>query len=217
MSKEQNVINYYVICNRLKNIIRTGWKDWNVQRTRIESVAEHIFGVQMLALAMKSEYQYDVDVMKVIFMLAVHELGETIIGDLTQFQISKEEKEKLEHEAVHKILGNLLDGKQIEELFLEFDSHNTKEAMFAYQCDKLECDLQCKLYDEEGCVDLNKQDGNTTMKNPLVEKLLNSGATWSNMWLNFGQQIYPYDDNFKAISNYAKNNDISDNKVKKLK
>lgn len=217
MSKEQNVINYYVICNRLKNVIRTGWKDWNVQRARIESVAEHIFGVQMLALAMKSEYQYDVDIMKVIFMLAVHELGETIIGDLTQFQISKEEKEKLEHEAVHKILGNLLDGKQIEELFLEFDSHNTKEAMFAYQCDKLECDLQCKLYDEEGCVDLNKQDGNSTMKNPLVEKLLNNGATWSNMWLNFGQQIYPYDDNFKAISNYAKNNDISDNKVKKLK
>lgn len=217
MSKEQNVINYYVICNRLKNVIRTGWKDWNVQRTRIESVAEHIFGVQMLALAMKSEYQYDVDIMKVIFMLAVHELGETIIGDLTQFQISKEEKEKLEHEAVHKILGNLLDGKQIEELFLEFDSHNTKEAMFAYQCDKLECDLQCKLYDEEGCVDLNKQYGNTTMKNPLVEKLLKNGATWSNMWLNFGQQIYPYDDNFKAISNYAKNNDISDNKVKKLK
>ena len=217
MSKEQNVINYYVICNRLKNVIRTGWKDWNVQRTRIESVAEHIFGVQMLALAMKSEYQYDVDIMKVIFMLAVHELGETIIGDLTQFQISREEKEKLEHEAVHKILGNLLDGKQIEELFLEFDSHNTKEAMFAYQCDKLECDLQCKLYDEEGCVDLNKQYGNTTMKNPLVEKLLKNGTTWSNMWLNFGQQIYPYDDNFKAISNYAKNNDISDNKVKKLK
>ena len=155
--------------------------------------------------------------MKVIFMLAVHELGETIIGDLTQFQISREEKEKLEHEAVHKILGNLLDGKQIEELFLEFDSHNTKEAMFAYQCDKLECNLQCKLYDEEGCVDLNKQYGNTTMKNPLVEKLLNNGATWSNMWLNFGQQTYPYDDNFKAISNYAKNNDISDNKVKKLK
>ena len=141
MSKEQNVINYYVICNRLKNVIRTGWKNWNVQRERIESVAEHIFGVQMLAIAMKSEYKYDVDIMKVIYMLAVHELGETVIGDLTQFQISKEEKEKMEHEAVHRILNGLLDGNQIEELFLEFDEHNTKESMFAYQCDKLECDL----------------------------------------------------------------------------
>lgn len=216
MSKEQNVITYYVICNRLKNVIRTGWKNWNVQRERIESVAEHIFGVQMLAIAMKSEYQYDVDIKKVIFMLAVHELGETVIGDLTQFQISKDEKEKLEHEAVNKILSGLLDGNQIEQLFLEFDAHNTKESIFAYQCDKLECDLQSKLYDEDGCVDLNKQDGNDTLKNSRVQELLKNGASWSTMWLRFGQQVYPYDDNFRAVSDYVINNDISDSKVKHM-
>ena len=216
MSKEQNVINYYVICNKLKNVIRTGWKKWNVQRERIESVAEHIFGVQMLAIAMKSEYQYDVDIMKVILMLAIHEIGETVIGDLTQFQISKEEKEKLEHEAVHKILDDLLDGNQIEQLFLEFDLHHTKESMFAYQCDKLECDLQSKLYDEEGCVDLEKQDGNDIMKNKRVQELLKTGASWSTMWLKFGQQVYPYDDNFRAVSNYAINNEISKVKQKHL-
>ena len=114
MSKEENVIKYYVICNRLKNVIRTGWKTWHVKRERIESVAEHIFGVQMLAIAMKSEYQYDIDLLKVIFMLAIHELGETVIGDLTQFQVSKSEKEQMEHEAVHKILKGLLDCNQIE-------------------------------------------------------------------------------------------------------
>jgi len=217
MTKKENVINYYVFCNKLKNVIRTGWKDWNVQSDRIESVAEHIFGVQMLALAMYSEYQYDIDIMKVIFMLAVHELGETVIGDLTQFQISKEDKEKMEHEAVHKILLDLLDGEQIEKLFLEFDSHSTKEAMFAYQCDKLECDLQSKLYDEEGCVDLNKQDGNDTMNNSIVKELLDSGCSWSSMWLQFGQKIYPYDENFRAVSNYALNNNISKGKQKSLK
>ena len=216
MPKEENIINYYVICNRLKNIIRTGWKDWNVKRDRIESVAEHIFGTQMLAIAMKSEYQYDVDIMKVIFMLAVHELGEAVIGDLTQFQISKQEKEKLEHEAVHRILDDLLDGNQIEQLFLEFDSHNTKESIFAYQCDKLECDLQSKLYDEEGCVDLTKQDGNDTMKNKKVQYLLENDASWSTMWLQYGQQVYPYDDNFRAVSNYAINNEISEAKERKL-
>lgn len=217
MTKKEKVINYYVLCNKLKNVIRTGWKDWNVQSDRIESVAEHIFGVQMLALAMYSEYQYDIDIMKVIFMLAVHELGETVIGDLTQFQISKEDKEKIEHEAVHKILSGLLDGEQIEKLFLEFDSHSTKEAMFAYQCDKLECDLQSKLYDEEGCVDLNKQDGNDKMNNSIVKELLDSGCSWSSMWLQFGQKIYPYDENFRAVSNYALNNNISKGKQKSLK
>ncbi len=212
MSKEKNVINFYVLCNRLKNVIRTGWKLWNVQRERIESVAEHIFGVQMLAIAMKSEYQYDVDIMKVIYMLAVHELGETIIGDLTLFQVSQEEKEKLEHEAVHKILSGLLDGNQIEELFIEFDYHNTKEAIFAYQCDKLECDLQSKLYDEEGCVDLNKQEDNAIINDAKVQKLIKTGSSWATMWLKFGQKAYPYDKNFKVVSNYVINHRISNNK-----
>lgn len=208
MSKEQNVIEYYVLCNRLKNIIRTGWKDWKVQRERVESVAEHIFGVQMLAIAMKSEFQYDVDIMRVIFMLAIHELGETMIGDLTRFQITKEEKEKLEHEAVHKILGGLLDGEQIEALFLEFDAQETKEAKFAYQCDKLECDLQCRLYDEEGCVDLEKQEGNSTANDIKVRELLQEGISWSQMWMKFGQQVYPYDKNFRSVSEFAMKNEI---------
>ena len=209
MSKEENVIKYYVMCNKLKNVIRTGWKNWNVERERVESVAEHIFGVQMLAIAMKSEYEYDIDIMKVVFMLAVHELGEIVIGDLTMFEISKEEKAKREKEAVHKILCGLLDGKEIENLFTEFDSHSTKEAMFAYQCDKLECDLQSKLYDEEGCVDLNKQESNDLLENELVKKLLSEEKSWSGMWLRFGQTVYPYDDNFKDVSKYALNNSIS--------
>ena len=212
MIKEENVINYYVLCNKLKNIIRTGWKDWNVKRDRIESVAEHVYGVQMLALAMKSEYQYDVDIMKVLFMLAIHEIGEIVIGDLTRFQITKEEKQKIEHEAVSKILSDLLDGNQIEKLFLEFDEGETKEAKFAYQCDKLECDLQCKLYDEENCVDLNDQERNETINNEKVKNLLESKESWSSMWLKFGQSTYPYDNNFMSVSNYALNNQISNKK-----
>lgn len=216
MSKEQDVINYYVLCNKLKNVIRTGWLDWKVQRNRLESIAEHIYGVQMLAIAMKTIYQYDIDIMKVIYMLAIHELGETIIGDLTQFQISKEKKEKMEHEAVHSILSSPIDGDKIEDLFLEFDSHATAEARFAYQCDKLECDIQCKLYDQEGCVDLKQQEGNATADNELVKKLLENGQSWSDMWLEFGQRKYPYDKNFLAVSEYAKNNYIEEEITKKL-
>lgn len=216
MTKEENVINYYILCNKLKNVVRTGWLDWKVQRERIESIAEHIFGVQMLAIAMKSEYQYDVDIMKVIYMLAIHELGETIIGDLTQFQIDRNEKERIEHEAVHNILSSMLDGEEIEKLFLEFDEHKTKESIFAYQCDKLECDIQCKLYDQEGCVDLNHQEGNNTINDELVKKLLTNGESWSNMWLDFGQKKYPYDEHFMAVSSYTKDNIVEDNISKKL-
>ena len=201
-------IMYYVLCNKLKDVIRTGWKDWKVKRDRIESVAEHIFGVQMLAIGMYSEYQYNIDLSKVIFMLAVHELEEIYIGDLTLFQISKEEKEKLGHEAIIKVLGDLLDKEQIINLILEFDERKTPEALFAYQCDKLECDLQSKIYDEEHCVDLNHQEGNTTLENIRVQELLQQEKTFSGMWLAFGQEKYPYDKKFIEVSNYAKNNNI---------
>ena len=207
--KEEKVLKYYILCNRLKNIVRTGWKDWNVKRDRIESVAEHIFGVQMLAIAMQSEYQYNIDLEKVIFMLAIHELEEIIIGDLTLFQISKEEKEVLGHNAIKKVLNSLLAKEEIEKLIVEFDARKTPEAKFAYQCDKLECDTQCKLYDEEKCVDLNNQANNVSFKDEKVQKLLQKESSWSNMWITFGQERYNYDKNFCAVSNFVKNNNLN--------
>ena len=27
MNKEERVLNYYVLCNKLKDVIRTGWKN----------------------------------------------------------------------------------------------------------------------------------------------------------------------------------------------
>jgi len=208
MRKAENVIKYYVLCNKLKYVIRTGWKDWQVKRERLESVAEHIYGVQMLAIAMYSEYQYDIDIMKVIFMLAIHELEEISIGDLTQFQISKEEKEIIGHKAVEEILKDLVKKDLIENLVWEFDERKTKEALFAHYCDKLECDIQCKLYDEEGCVDITKQEDNTTFDVPEVQELLKKGESWSEMWIDFGQSKYNYDNNFLEVSNYVRNNKI---------
>lgn len=209
MSKEQNVIKYYVLCNRLKDLIRTGWKNWKVNRKRVESVAEHIYGVQQLAIAMKYEYNYDVDLEKVIFMLAIHESEEIFIGDLTLFEIDNEEKAKIGHKAVHELFDNILGGEEVEKLILEFDEKKTPEALFAYQCDKLECDIQAKLYDEEGCVDLNHQEGNISFNDQKVRELLDSGMSWSQMWLEFGRQRYPYDENFRSVSEYVSNNEIS--------
>ena len=204
---EKNVIEYYVLCNKLKRVIRTGWEDWNISSERIESVAEHIYGVMMLAIAMYSEYEYNLDIKKVLYMLSVHELEEIIIGDLTMFQISREEKKKMGHEAITKILSKLKKKDEIMNLILEFDERKTEEAKFAYMCDKLECDLQARLYDLDGCADLTNEN-NVILNDPKVHSLLDKGYSFSEMWLHFGQETYPYDDNFLKVSNYALENDI---------
>ena len=74
--------NLYKEINNLKKLLRKGWVVRNAAKDRFESVAEHIYGVQMLAIAVHSEYKYDIDIAKVLYMLAIHELEEICIQKL---------------------------------------------------------------------------------------------------------------------------------------
>ena len=71
--KIKTILDYYILTNRLKDLIRTGWKRWGVQKARLESVAEHIYGTCMLAVAIWSETLQEVNLSEVILMLALHE------------------------------------------------------------------------------------------------------------------------------------------------
>lgn len=209
--KVENVLKYYVFCNRLKNLIRKGWLDWKVDAERLESVAEHVYGVQMLAIAMKSEFSYDIDIEKVLKMLAIHETEEIIIGDLTLFDIDREEKSKIGHVAVEKIFSSLIEKDEYKKLIFEFDERETKEAKFAYFCDKLEADLQARIYDLEGKIQTSQIKKNDRyLKSADVQKLIDSGLSWGQMWIKFGQDRYNYDENFLSVSKFAFEKNILD-------
>ena len=211
MQKEERVLNFYVLCNSLKDLIRKGWEDWNIDVKRKESVADHIYGAQMLAISMQSEYNYDIDLYKVVFMLAIHELEEVFITDITPFDMSKEEKKKLGEQAVEKILECLTDKEEIHEIINEWEENKTPEAKFSHMCDKLECDLQSKIYEEKGAIHY-KKDGtlctrhtkdNYSSTTSKVQELLKKYHYWSTMWMKFWQSTGIYDENFTAVSNYA--------------
>ena len=210
-SRQQQVIDYYLLCNKLKTVIRTGWLNWNVDAKRVESIAEHIYGTQMMAIAMCKAYNYDIDLLKVSLMLAVHETEEIIIGDKTLWQISKEDKEKEGHRAIHYIFKDIIPAPYLEQLILEFDARKTKEAYFAYQCDKLECDVQAKIYGDRGYVDIAHQATNKSASDPRVTKWFDQGCNFGEMWIRFGQERYGYDKNFLEVSNYALNHNLAQN------
>ena len=104
-----NIIKFYMITNKLKEKIRTGWLEIGISSNRLESVAEHIYGCLMLAIAIDSEYKLNLDMYKVLKTLALHELEETIMKDFTvRDNITREEKLKLGKKCVQKATEGLI-------------------------------------------------------------------------------------------------------------
>ena len=207
--KLKNSMRFYMLATQLKYKIRSGWdkSHWNVSKDRLESIAEHVYGTCILALSIDSEFKTNLDINKVIKMLVLHELGEVIIGDITPFDnITPEEKMKKEHEAMREVIGDLVNQEEFLSLLFEFDEKKTKEAIFAHHCDKLEADIQAKIYQDMGCQHpLNEQEDNVVFKSDKVQQMVKDGAqTAFDIWYEWDKSLYYDDEDFARLLDYVR-------------
>ncbi len=161
---------------KLQNMIRKGHIYWNVRFDRKESILEHIYGCLLLAIGFSTEYDYYIDFNKVIKMLLLHETEEILIGDKTVWDISAEDKRRLGNEAVKLLLSNLKKGEEYKSLIEEFNNNMTIEANYANLIDKLEYDLQVKVYDMKHAYDFNNIPNNVVTNSIEVRNILDNGA-----------------------------------------
>ena len=207
--KLKNSMRFYMLATQLKYKIRSGWdkSHWNVSKDRAESIAEHVYGTCILALSIDSEFKTNLDINKVIKMLVLHELGEVIIGDITPFDnITPEEKMKKEHEAMREVIGDLVNQEEFLSLLFEFDEKKTKEAIFAHHCDKLEADIQAKVYQDMGCQHpLDEQENNVVFKSNKVQQMVKDGAqTAFDIWYEWDKSLYYDDEDFARLLDYVR-------------
>ena len=207
-NRMENAVRFYILATQLKYKIRSGWDKhhWNI-KGRKESVAEHIYGTCILAISISSEFKCDVDLNKVLKMLVLHEIGEVLIGDITPFDnVSLEEKHKIEHEAIEKIVDGMIVKDEIIFLLNEFDEHKTKESVFAFYCDKLEANLQSKVYQDKGCHhSLDDQKNNKVMNSKKIQNIISSGAkTPFDVWYESDKNIFKDDVIFSQLLDYFK-------------
>lgn len=178
MTDEQikNLLYVHDTLELLKTKIRQGIINWNITGIRRESVSEHVYSAQQLAWLMWLVAEEEIDILKVIGMLSIHETEETIIGDITPYSgITPEEKLQMGHDAVKKLLGKLKEFNVMYSFIEEFDEEKTCNAFFAHLCDKLDCDLAVKYYSDGGYCSI--ENATDDMKNnPKIQKLIDSGA-----------------------------------------
>ena len=138
----------------LKRLFRQGWLKRGVSETDCESVADHSFGVALLALlAPVPDGTAAFDRGRAVLLAVAHELGEVYAGDITPVDgVSREEKSRLERESLEKVIGGLDTASAgfLRGLWEEFEEEATPEARFVRQLDRLEMGVQAAVYKAEG-------------------------------------------------------------------
>ena len=205
----EEIFKFYYLNFRLKNKVRTGWdsKHWNVKSDRIETISEHVVGTIGLAMVLNSEFEYNFDTDKELKMLVIHETGETLIGDITPFDgITPEKKKEIEHQAMKDALGNLKERDSLLTLLYEFDKQETLEAKCSHYCDKIEADLQAKIYQDRGMHhSLDDQKNNVVFNSSKVQQMLKNGAKDAfDIWYEWDKTIYAGDNQFPEFMNILK-------------
>ena len=205
LSPATNVLEFYFLANHLKEIVRSGWKQWNVPRERLESVAEHVFSTCILAIAIESEYHYNIDLSKVLMMLVLHETEEIVIPDITPCDgVSAEEKVTIGHKAVEQVLAHLNKSDTYKSLIFEFDEHKTPESIFAYMCDKLDADIMSLYYDKDESCTLAKATTQLQEASLTVRLSDNGKNSMGECFKLFEYELNRLDPNFFEILNAAK-------------
>lgn len=143
---------YFELCH-LKQLYRQGWLRRGVPPERCETIAEHSFGVALLALWL-ADAQPDLDPDKMVRLALLHDLGEVYAGDIIPADgMSQAEKHRREAIAVQRILARLPDGQAYLDLWDEFEAGLSPEARFVRQLDRLEMGLQAAVYQLQGLID----------------------------------------------------------------
>ncbi len=174
-NKVNNIIELHKILSELKELTRSGWLKWHIKRDRLESVADHIYGVMMLALVIDSEFEMELDIDKVLKMALFHELEEIEIGDITPYdgQEKLTYKQDTGYQAAIKIINKLNENKQYQLIIDEYYQNQTKEAQFVHRVDKLEAILQSNIYK-------NDCDINSNENQQMLNKVRHSGIEAEN-------------------------------------
>jgi len=151
MEKYENILNFYRQYIKLEEVLRKGWLMCNVPAERIESVADHTLQLMMLASVLTKELDINLDEHKLAEMLLIHDLGEVIVGDISEVEENRNLKKSKEQDAVKFLFNNLSEesANYYYSLWLEMENQNTSLAKFAYLLDKIDAVIKAGIYEEQ--------------------------------------------------------------------
>ncbi|MCP3988642.1 MAG: HD domain-containing protein [Actinomycetia bacterium] len=131
-------INFLLEIDRLKVVLR---RSLLVDGSRFENTAEHSWHLAMAALVLAPHAGPEVDLIRAVQILLVHDIVEIDAGDIYIYDDEgRRQKQALEQAAAERIFSLLpsAEGDQMRALWDEYEQRETPTARFAYAIDRLQ-------------------------------------------------------------------------------
>lgn len=144
----------------LKSVVRSGWALAGVESQRIESVAEHSYGSILSAIIVAQQLisdETDINMEKVVLMAALHDLPESITGDIARTEAfvknkklvkTKELAEKHAIKSMFEPMGNSF--KNLLHIWNEFNLGESLEARVVKGADIVDMLIHARSLEESG-------------------------------------------------------------------
>ena len=138
MTRLEKQIQFIVEVDKVKNIFRQTYLS---DGERKENDAEHSWHLALSAILLKEYVSEEVDLLKVITMVLIHDLVEIDAGDTYAYDSegAKDTRER-EEKAADRIFGILPieQGQYFRELWEEFEAYETEDAKYAHLLDNFQ-------------------------------------------------------------------------------
>ncbi|PSK39670.1 hypothetical protein C7M61_001472 [Candidozyma pseudohaemuli] len=151
-SKINSMLAFTQIVRLLKTQPRTGWVDRGIPLEKTESIADHMYRMSIIAMALPNR-QVNID--RCVKIALVHDIAESLVGDITPFGgVTKAEKHRRELDTIDylvKIVSpyNSEFAEEMKELWLEYEEIRSPEAVYVKDIDKFEMIQQAWDYEQE--------------------------------------------------------------------
>lgn len=145
----KNIFEFILEAGKLKSVLR---QTYMPDQNRFENSAEHSWHIILMAICLKDYAREEIQIEKVIKMIALHDLGEIYTGDTILYNQSAEQNNN-EQEALSKMFSTLPPhiAQDFLNLWNEFEEGKTNEARYAKALDRF---------------------------NPFLYQLQNGGESW---------------------------------------
>ncbi len=145
----KKILKVFLTLQWAKELPRQGFIAMGFKRNEADSVAAHSFSTALLAYFLAKQLQKEglnLDAEKVLKMGLVHDIGETIVGDVGTFVkgMAGGVFKNIEEEGVAALVDGLDSKKEIIELVEEYNQRDTMEARVVKAADNLDALAQAK-------------------------------------------------------------------------